>query len=251
MMIDIETQKHNFDKHVATFADLGNLKILDFKNPDSIKYRIRFIFEEDWYRLHITGDLGDLVATNFTNMCWDKFDDFVHNPSYFEEKVDTCSRPLHVFDEKAARKTIAERFDDEDFLSLDWRSPSSSIEDIKEDVMDDIFYEFSDSHGISPQGYEVLEELDPDCWEYASDLGKERSGILELYLLAFELARKQVEDKLQPHELKDEGMRCRCTACDAEIEDDIANLVDKKIQYCPVCGVKWVHVPWSGGKYDT
>ena len=36
-----------FKNHKATFTDYGNIKILDFKKPGSIEYRIRFLFEED------------------------------------------------------------------------------------------------------------------------------------------------------------------------------------------------------------
>lgn len=247
MIIDIEREAHNFDKHVATFTDFGSIKILDFKNPESNNYRIRFMFEEDCYRLHITGDIGDLIAGNYSNMCWDKFDDFVHNVGYFEEKVDTCNRPLYVYDEAAARAELADRIEDEDFLRLGWRSRHESIDEIRADVIDDIFEDFSDRDGISPNGYTVLEELDPGCWEYAYRLGRQRSGILELYLSAFELAKKQLTLPI----LADEGMRCRCTNCNAEIDSDLANLVDRRISYCPVCGIKWNEVPWSGYKYDT
>ena len=48
-MINIERQKKNFENHVATLTDYGNIKILDFKNPESNESRIRFIFEEDYY----------------------------------------------------------------------------------------------------------------------------------------------------------------------------------------------------------
>ena len=40
-MINIEAQKKNFENHIATLTDCGNIKILDFKNPESSNYRIR------------------------------------------------------------------------------------------------------------------------------------------------------------------------------------------------------------------
>ena len=79
--MNLERQKDNFKNHIATFTDYGNIKILDFKNPDSSHYRIRFLFEEDYCRLHISGDLGELIATNYYNMTFDKFTDFVNNSS--------------------------------------------------------------------------------------------------------------------------------------------------------------------------
>ena len=68
-MMNIEKQKEHFKNHVATFTDYGNIKILDFQEPGKSHYRIRFLFEEDYYRLHISGDLGELIATNYINMC--------------------------------------------------------------------------------------------------------------------------------------------------------------------------------------
>lgn len=53
--MNLEKQKENFKNHRATFKDLGNIKILDFKKPNSTEYRIRFLFEEDYCRLHIFG----------------------------------------------------------------------------------------------------------------------------------------------------------------------------------------------------
>ena len=55
----IEKQKENFKNHIATFTDYGNIKIVDFKEPETSYYRIRFLFEEDYCRLHISGDLGE------------------------------------------------------------------------------------------------------------------------------------------------------------------------------------------------
>ena len=63
--MNIELEKENFKNHIATFTDYGNIKILDFKNPKSYDYRIRFLFEEDYCRLHISGDLGELIASNY------------------------------------------------------------------------------------------------------------------------------------------------------------------------------------------
>ena len=81
--MDLKRQEENFKNHVATFVDYGNIKILDFKNPNSSNYRIRFLFEEDYYKLHISGDLGELTATNCSNMTYEKFSDFVNNIQQF------------------------------------------------------------------------------------------------------------------------------------------------------------------------
>lgn len=85
--------KQKFKDHKATFADYGNIKILDFKKPNSTEYRIRFIFEEDYCRLHISGDLGQLVATNYRNMCWIGFNDFVEDVGAYEKTIKCYFKP--------------------------------------------------------------------------------------------------------------------------------------------------------------
>ena len=64
--------------------------------------------------------------------------------------------------------------------------------DTVEDIIDEILDDFDDEKGISQNGYDKLSELDQDAWEYASDIGKESTNILELYMLAFKLAKKQI-----------------------------------------------------------
>lgn len=195
-MIDLERAKKRFENHIAKLTDYGNIKILDFKNPQSAEYRIRFLFEEDYYRLHISGDLGELIATNYKNMCYERFDDFVNNTGYFEEKIDCHSRPLYVFEEDTARKELEEMAkyngwllisDEYDFIDDEEKRIGS--------IIDGILYDFSSKTGIGSRGYERFEEFEDDAWEIAYDLGKERTGILELYMMAFELAREQLKEQ--------------------------------------------------------
>lgn len=133
--MDLEKQKEHFKEHIATFTDYGNIKILDFKKPNSLEYRIRFLFEEDYCRLHISGDLGELIATNYNNMTYEKFSDFVNDVGYFEQKIDCHNRPIYTYDEELAREELLE-------------------------------------------------------------MAKKETGILELYMLAFKLAKEQLDSQL-------------------------------------------------------
>lgn len=191
--MDLERQKENFKNHIATLTDYGNIKILDFANPNSSHYRIRFLFEEDYCRLHISGDLGELIATNYNNMTFNKFTDFVNNIGYFKEKIDCHSRAIYYYDEDAAREQLKEYIEEYDLLcyanDYSWASNEKKLEYILDDIMSD----FSDTTGICSRGYEVLYELDSDYWEWAHDLGKKSTGILDLYMLAFKLAIEQLK----------------------------------------------------------
>ncbi len=192
--MDLKKQKEHFKNHIAKFTDYGNIKILDFKNPNSSHYRIRFLFEEDYCRLHISGDLGELIATNYSNMTYKKFSDFVNDVDYFKEKIDCNNRKLYVYDEDQAREELLEMAEKHDWLLF---SDKYSYEDDDKErlsnIIDDILYDFDPDRGIGSKGYEELDDLECDAFEFAGDIGKQETGILDLYMLAFKLAKKQLD----------------------------------------------------------
>ena len=193
--MNLERQMENFKNHIATFTDYGNIKMLDFKNPESSHYRIRFLFEEDYYRLHISGDLGELIASNYCNMTFEKFGDFVNNTGYFEEKIDCHSRAIYWYDEKAARKQLKEYVEEYSLLDYTDLYYYEDEEERLESILDDVLSDYSDTSGLGSKGYEVLNELDGDAWEWAYDLGKKETGILDLYMMAFKLAMEQIKER--------------------------------------------------------
>lgn len=198
-MLDLESQKARFKDHIATFTDYGNIKILDFKNPETSEYRIRFMFEEDYCRLHITGDLGDLIASNYNNMTYDKFSDFVNNAGYFEEKIDCMSRHIYFYDRDKAVDDLKKLI--EEYQCADELMENTYNRNI-DDAIDDVLENFDGDRGISEKGYEIMDNCICDFWEEARYIGRDRTGILELYLLAFKLATQQLKEHDNPELLK-------------------------------------------------
>lgn len=197
-MIDLQEQMKHFENHEAKFTDYGNIKILDFKNPNDSNYRIRFLFEEDYCKLHISGDLGELIATNYYNMTFEKFGDFVNNVGYFTSKIDCLSRNIFYYDEDKARndlKELIEEYDVEENFMFD-RFDFETLDD----VIGDILIDFDEKRGIGSQGYEELSKVFDDAWEFVSDIGKEETGILDLYMLAFKLAIQQLKKEVKDNE---------------------------------------------------
>ena len=195
--MDLKKQKDNFKNHVAKFTDYGNIKILDFVNLNSSHYRIRFLFEEDYCKLHISGDLGELIATNYSNMTYEKFSDFVNDIGYFEGKIDCHSRKIYLYNEEDAKedlKDIIEEYalldvilEDDEFI---WKSDEEKLEEFYNDVLED----FSQENGIGSKGYDALSKYIDDVWEFARDIGKRETGILDLYMLAFKMAKEQIDN---------------------------------------------------------
>lgn len=141
------------------------------------------------------GDLGELTASNFRNMNYEDFGpDFGNNPYYFEEKIDCHERPIYEFDEDKARKDIKEYLEEyEDILPTRYYIGHDDYAKAFEEFIDDVLEDFNDDKGISQEGYRVLSEVDSDAWEYAAKIGRERTGIIELYLLAFRLAQEDLK----------------------------------------------------------
>lgn len=192
-----EELKHHlkhFENHVASYKDYGLIKIVDFKNPNTNHYRIRFLFEEDYCRLHISGDLGHLIATNYNNMCFDGFKDFIHNTGYFETKVDCHDRAFHYYDQEQAKEDLMNHFEDYDF-TLDHPYSDMTPEECRDYTFDELLEDFSDVDGFGSLAYSKLSDMDPDCFEYISSLGRKETLILGLYMMAFDLAIKQLEER--------------------------------------------------------
>lgn len=194
--MNLEKQKENFKNHRAIFKNLGNIKILDFKKPNSTEYRIRFLFEEDYCRLHISGDLGELIAMNYRNMCWNQFDDFVNDIDYFQEKILCHSRPFFVYDQEQAEEDITKYIEEynlyDDILSNGYDFLCDKTEVI-EAFLTDVLWDFTLETGIGSNGYDKFSEIDGDICDIISDFGKRETGILDLYMLAFKLAKEQLK----------------------------------------------------------
>ena len=52
---------------------------------------------------------------------------------------------------------------------------------------------FYSGTGIGSKGYDKFSEIDGDICDIISDFGKRETGILDLYMLAFKLAKEQLK----------------------------------------------------------
>lgn len=191
MILDMEQQKEQFKNHIATFTDYGNIKIIDFRNPNTVHYRIRFLFEEDYCKLHISGDLGELIATNYSNMTFEGFSDFVNNVGYFKEKIDCHSRQIYAYDYRQAKKDLLELIEERE---CEKELLDEYYCDTIEEAIDEVLEDFSDYDGLGSKSYEKLSSIICDFWEEAGHIGKVSTGILNLYMLAFKLAMEQIKE---------------------------------------------------------
>ena len=77
--------------------------------------------------------------------------------------------------------------EDDEFI---WKSDEEKLEEFYNDVLED----FSQENGIGSKGYDALSKYIDDVWEFARDIGKRETGILDLYMLAFKMAKEQIDN---------------------------------------------------------
>lgn len=64
-MLDFDTL---FKDHIASREDHGPLSVITYQKPNDSMYGLRFIFDNDWSTLTITGDSLNAIFTNCNNM---------------------------------------------------------------------------------------------------------------------------------------------------------------------------------------
>lgn len=200
--MDLDVQKKMFADHIATLRDYGDIKVLDFQKPESNYYRIRFIFEEDHDRVHISGDLGELIAYSRAGMEFRYFINYCyHNPVLVKAKVQCSSRPVTTYDRELARKQLIAVLKDKSLynkvIGCYWYlDDDSEPEEVEEALIGDALEDFSEVGGIGVVGKAALMNIDSTAFWPIDEIGLEEGpGIVDLYLLAFKLAYKQLQEK--------------------------------------------------------
>lgn len=200
--MNLELQKEMFADHVATLTDFGNIKVLDFQKPGTNYYRIRFIFEEDHDRVHISGDLGELIAYNHAGLSFRHFIDYCYRHRvWFKSKVLCSSRPLQTYDRELAEKQLIEKLKDKYLFNKVFTHFSAYFDDLEPDVVtallvEDALVDFSDGGGIGEDGEKLLSSIDSTGFWPIDEIGLDKGpDIIDLYLLAFKLAYSQLKEK--------------------------------------------------------
>lgn len=173
-----------FRDHIATLTEHGDLKILDWKEPGTIMYYIRYVF--DGNKMYITGDLGEAVFC----LTW-KADIHSFNGlslGYFHEKLSAYHEDKYDFDSDKAVKRLRE-----------W------LNDFKNDGTEYDHYEmkelFEGARGCNEEWEwveviheheEFISELEPDYWEWFFEIGREYPGRFISYLIGLQMASEQL-----------------------------------------------------------
>lgn len=100
---------------------------------------------------------------------------------------------LYTYDEDKARDELKEIINEHELLQdIMNNGYYDDEEEAVNDFLDNVLEDFDSERGVGSKGYDVASEIITDFWEEASYLGREKTGILDLYMLAFRLAMEQI-----------------------------------------------------------
>ena len=182
----MEKFDHYFENHIAEKIELDTVTIIDYYNPEYKQmYNLRYIFDKKNSSLSITGDFGELVAVNYSNIGdWIEFySDFTNNPEYFIEKVQAHRRSLYKYDiDKAQKDILTEFFCGKEYDELDFDDS---------EIFDEMFEYFDDQYGfrhISDDVWEFINQHDEEYYVTLEHAGRRISDIVYIYLDAYRRA---------------------------------------------------------------
>lgn len=189
-----EIREHWFKDHKAELIDCGDIKILNWKNPNSGSYYVRYVF--DGCNLYIAGDIGEAVF----NLTWKahihSFNDLYIG--YFLEKMSTCSNGKHEYDGDAAAQRLKEwkieLLEDKEFV--DDEEKDEFIETIDEIIS---AAENSQSEEqwaweyVNGEFSEFISDNEPDYWEWMYKAG----NVIPYHNYAFLEGLKMASEQLK------------------------------------------------------
>ena len=194
-----------FAKHETIYTiGLSCIDVLDFRDPDSFVYALRFVFDHQrGNRVYISGDLGEAVVyptcpATLEDMAYcfsSRKDDgsISVNWGYFLEKVRATSDRWCWTDERFW-EDFKEHCEEEGLDGLDF------IENHKEFYWDGaVSVDTERGVTLSEFAKEELHDIDPDFAGWVYDCGKRVSPRVILWLVALRLACEAVEKERGAH----------------------------------------------------
>lgn len=187
---DVNYELEQLKDHVAKLMDYGNIKVLDFRNPESDEKYIRFLFEEDFYKVHISCYLGEISAICYP-MTFETFSDYSNDVEKFEKYIVSSSCNAFYYDELKAREDLKNIFKEN--LDAATKLVCEGSYESLDDAIEDILLDFSSQRGLGDNGVGIIARYMHSIWEKFEEIGVKTTNIAEILLTAFNLATEQLK----------------------------------------------------------
>lgn len=171
-----------FSTHKATIiTENDRYFILDWRREDGGgDWYINFIVDKKRGAFIVSGDLGDSIAVWYNPVTPEELRGYVFNVDYYVKKIE-CASDLYVYDEDYIIADLKDHIDEDS---------SEFWEDIKEYIRDSLFDR--DQFIPSDKLREIIEDFDPDYWEWLHNCGKRIDGRVYIWAIGFNMAMKQL-----------------------------------------------------------
>lgn len=195
--LDVRTEEIReqwFVKHKATVTELDGVTILDWRNPDTFMYALKYVMVDN--KLYISGDLGNAVYDLTWSATLNSFHDV--NLSYFTGKLSCSSRDKYNFSEELAITQIKEHFiewcDVDEISEMDEKELDLYEQLIAEAAEWDNHNQFSLMGVWSIYNDSNIEWFDSESASIIADCGRELSGSVIAYWLGLKMAVEHIRD---------------------------------------------------------
>lgn len=185
-----------FSHHKAVFRQLDGISTLDWRNENgSSNYYVRYVFDESRGFLYISGDLGTAAVELTERAMLKALSNY--EVEYFAGKI-RCSTDLYRYDAEIAKKDLAYYL----------RDCEEEVDEDEEDIFDekmtiselinDLLTSLDTERGLylTEEQESRLAELNPDYWEWISNVGQYIATRVICWLVGLRMAQEQVQDKL-------------------------------------------------------
>lgn len=167
-----EIRDYWFKDHKAELIKHGDITVLNWRNPSSYSYYVRYVFDSN--KIYISGDIGEAVF----NLTWkadiNSFTDL--SLGYFLSKMSTCSNGKIDYDGEEAKRSLIEwknelleekEFDDDE----DKEEFIETIAEIIDAAESCNSYDEWAWQYVNGEYYDFISENDPDYCEWIYNVG--------------------------------------------------------------------------------
>lgn len=186
--IEDQIRKTWFKNHVATYEDHGELKVLQWRKPDTSVYYVRYAF--DGNKMYVSGDTGEAVFCFTEKVSLHRLARY--DIGYFESKLKAYHEDRRDFNSDKAIKRLREWLKEikKDGAEYDHDDMKELFEDVREcrSVSDLAFV--INSH-------DFIGDLEPDYCEWMYGIGQEIPWRIRGYLVGLKMALEQLKDPLE------------------------------------------------------
>lgn len=185
-----------FSTHKATIiTENDRYFILDWRREDGGgDWYINFIVDKKRGAFIVSGDLGDSIAVWYNPVTPEELRGYVFNVDYYIGKIE-CASDLYVYDRDDIITDLKDHIDidaENAYLEThdEFEDSSELWENIKDYIRDSLYgrEQFIPSDDLK----EIIEDFDPDYWEWLHYYGRRINGRVYIWSIAFRMAMKQL-----------------------------------------------------------